>query len=117
VRAEILGADGPGQCLKCHAISGPADGPRTIAWNRSPAPQRQLHRFDHRPHVAAMPGAGSCASCHLQGDKPASSGFVPVGIEACTSCHQQGKAPDGCLTCHAYHQNHALKPRMTKDAR
>jgi len=117
VRAEILGADGPGQCLKCHAISGPADGPRTIAWNRSPAPQRQLHRFDHRPHVAAMPDAGSCASCHLQGDKPASSGFVPVGIEACTSCHQQGKAPDGCLTCHAYHQNHALKPRMTKDAR
>lgn len=116
-RAEVLGADGPGQCLKCHALSGPAEGPRSIAWKRDPAPRSQLNRFDHRPHVAAMPGSASCSSCHAEGGQPGTSGFKPIAAEACATCHRPGKVADGCLTCHAYHQNHALKPRMSTDAR
>lgn len=115
-RAEILGADGPGQCLKCHASTGPEEGPRRISWSRPAAPHDRLNRFDHRPHVTALGGESSCTSCHKPQATRTGTGLASIARESCADCHRAGLAGDNCLTCHAYHQNHALKPRMAKDA-
>ena len=116
VRAEMLGADGPGQCLKCHAMSGPADGPRRISWKQEQPARNRLHRFDHHPHLASAPGSEACVSCHRPGAGLAAAGFAPLAAGDCATCHRPGKVADTCVTCHAYHQNHAIKPRMSRNA-
>lgn len=144
VRAEFLSADGPGQCLKCHVATGKAGAPRQINWAAgAPAPRQALHLFDHRPHVTSAPsGSATCATCHkvatvadgavAVGEKPAEPrpgaqvqasaratalGLAPIARETCASCHQPGKVAQDCLTCHAYHQGHTLKPREPAHAR
>jgi hypothetical protein len=120
VKKELLAADGPGQCLKCHAISGPANGPQTVSWQvqlRSAAPQT---RFDHRPHLNLLGPEKTCTSCHQLGDGSASvvsAGLKPITLATCTECHAAGKVRDDCRTCHVYHQDHAFKKRMVQDAK
>lgn len=140
VRAEFLTADGPGQCIKCHAVARSADGSRRIEWGSSPVSARPLHRFDHRPHVHTSVNGDSCGTCHKvagpQSDLPrktpvaaagdgtarergahGETGLTPIARDTCASCHRPGAAGQSCLTCHAYHQNHAIKPRESRHVR
>ena len=135
VRDEILVADGPGQCLKCHAIEAMGTARARVGWAARAAAPRPLHRFDHRPHLGAG-GAEACAACHLpsapgdarsprqpleaaasKGAVHAPTGLVPMSRETCAACHRPEGAGEGCLSCHVYHQGHALKPRIAAHAR
>ncbi|MGA1316053.1 MAG: hypothetical protein ACO305_06000 [Rubrivivax sp.] len=136
VRDEILVADGPGQCLKCHAIEAAGSPGARIEWSAASAPPRPLQRFDHRPHLGAVGNVQVCASCHLPsavapvapgsagsavakvaGARHAASGLAPMSRETCAACHRPEGASQGCLTCHAYHQDHTLQPRIAAHAR
>ncbi|MSP46412.1 MAG: hypothetical protein EXQ83_11305 [Xanthobacteraceae bacterium] len=119
-RKELLSADGPGQCMKCHVVSGPSEGPQTVSWQvqlRSSAAQT---RFDHRPHLNLLGPEKTCTTCHQLGGGAASAatgGLKPIGLATCTECHAAGKVRDDCRTCHVYHQGHAFKKRMVQDAK
>ena len=140
VRAEFLTADGPGQCIKCHVATRAADGSRRILWEAAIAPARPLHRFDHRPHVHTAADGDGCGACHKvagsQGGMardtappaapgiatsghgpPGHAGLSPIDKETCAGCHRPAGAEQSCLTCHAYHRDHALKPREARHAR
>jgi hypothetical protein len=119
-RNELLAADGPGQCAKCHTVAGKPDGSLNVSWQvqlRNVAP---LTRFDHRPHLDLLGPEKTCTSCHQLGDGSASdvsAGLKPIALATCTECHAAGKVRDDCRTCHVYHQDHAFKKRMVQDAK
>jgi len=118
-RSELLSAsEGPGECMKCHTVSGPADGPMTINWRVQLHTDAPLTRFDHRPHLDLLGPEKTCTSCHQLGDgtgPTANVGLKPIALSTCTACHAAGKVRDDCKTCHVYHQNEALKKRMIRD--
>ena len=122
-RKELLSAsDGPGQCMKCHAVSGPPEGPQTINWNVQLRSAAAHTRFDHRPHLNLLGPEMTCTKCHQLDDGGASAagagaGLKPIVQAACTGCHAAGKVRDDCQTCHVYHQDHAFRKRMTQDAK
>ena len=117
-RKELLSPDGPGQCAKCHTVSGQPDGTLAVSWKvqfRNAAPQT---RFDHRPHLSLLGPEKTCTSCHQLGDETSEVGakLKPISLATCTECHTASKIRDDCRTCHVYHQDHALKKRMVEDA-
>lgn len=117
-RKELLAADGPGQCLKCHAAQGPAAGPLQVTWNHTLGAARPLTRFDHRAHVSLLGPEKTCTGCHKPGAGGSTAGaFQPITIETCTTCHAAGRVRADCQLCHVYHQDHALTKRMMTDAK
>lgn len=118
VRKELLSADGPGQCLKCHTTSGPAAGPVRVTWSHALGEARPFTRFDHRAHVSLLGPEKTCTTCHKLGaTAPAASAFQPIALETCTTCHAAGRVRADCQLCHVYHQDHALLKRMMPDAK
>ncbi len=121
LRSEFLSAsDGPGQCMKCHAISGASDGPRTVKWQVQLRSASLHTRFDHRPHIDLLGPEKTCNSCHQtsgNATEATSAGLKPIALGTCTACHAAGKVRDDCQTCHVYHQDHAFKKRMMQDAK
>lgn len=121
VRKEILSpSGGPGQCMKCHTTSGPAQGPLAVNWNVVLRAAEPHSRFDHHPHVDLLGPEKSCTSCHALADgtgSTAPSGLKPITLATCSSCHAPGKVRDDCQFCHVYHQDHALRKRMVSDAK
>jgi hypothetical protein len=119
-RSELLAAEGPGQCAKCHTVSGREDGTLAVSWKvqlRSAAP---LTRFDHRPHLDLLGPEKTCTSCHQlseASDTVTSAGLKPIALATCSQCHAAGQVRDDCRTCHFYHQEHAFKKRMVQDAK
>jgi hypothetical protein len=121
VRKELLSAsDGPGQCMKCHAVSGPPEGPRTVNWKVQLRSAAAHTRFDHHPHLDLLGPEKTCTNCHQfdeGGQSAAGAGLKPIVQATCTGCHAAGKVRDDCQTCHVYHQDHAFRKRMTQDAK
>jgi hypothetical protein len=119
-RSELLATEGPGQCAKCHTVSGREDGTLAVSWKvhlRSAAP---LTRFDHRPHLDLLGPEKTCTSCHQlseASDTVTSAGLKPIALATCSQCHAAGQVRDDCRTCHFYHQEHAFKKRMVQDAK
>lgn len=83
--------DDGGRCTVCHALA--LEFPPAMAWTGFRDDSR-VTRFSHRAH-----GEVACADCHTPSEKT----FAGVTKAACSGCHARGKAPDGCLTCHGYH--------------
>ena len=135
MRNQLLSAsDGPGGCIKCHAVSttSPTDGQNAAAdvmlkieWARPGATDRFYTRFAHEPHINLLgPGAG-CRACHKLDETvdygksfktwDASafvSNFKAIGIGTCTTCHAKGQVREDCQLCHLYHLEPAFKKRM-----
>jgi hypothetical protein len=120
-RKELFSAsEGPGQCLKCHALSGPPDGPLAVSWQVKLRPAAPHTRFDHRSHLDLLGPEKTCASCHAMADAttPVSGvGLKSITLATCTECHAAGKVRDDCRLCHVYHQDHAFRKRMMTDAK
>ena len=133
IRSDWLRPDGPGACIKCHAVgrtspgaSGPENGPIAIAWTPRGGAGGPHTVFDHRPHIGV---AGDCAACHTLdpgADYAASfktwdatkfiSNFKPMDTETCVSCHRAGRVGDDCQLCHRYHLEPTVKVRQTAAA-
>ncbi|MFQ5938665.1 MAG: cytochrome c3 family protein [Alphaproteobacteria bacterium] len=135
MRNQLLSvSDGPGGCIKCHAVSAtsPTDGQNTaidvmlnIEWTRPGATDRFYTRFAHKPHINLLgPGAG-CRACHKLDETvdfgksfktwDASafvSNFKAIGIATCTTCHAKGQVREDCQLCHLYHLEPAFKKGM-----
>ena len=120
-RKELLSpSDGPGQCLKCHTTSGPADGPLTVHWTVTLRSADPHTRFDHRPHLDLLGPEKTCTSCHRIAEGTAAApgaGLQPITLANCTTCHAPAKVSSDCQLCHVYHQDHALRKRMMSDAK
>jgi len=135
MRNQLLSvSDGPGGCIKCHAVSAPsptdgqnaaADVMLNIEWTRPGATDRFYTRFAHKPHITLLgPGAG-CRACHKL-DETADYGksfktwdasafvsnFKAIGIGTCTTCHAKGQVREDCQLCHLYHLEPAFKKGM-----
>jgi hypothetical protein len=118
-RTELLSAsDGPGQCMKCHTLSGSADGPQTVNWHIELRGATPLTRFDHLPHLDLLGPQKTCTSCHALADQaaPSGGGLKPITPRTCGQCHAAGMVRDDCRTCHVYHQDHGFSKAMMKDA-
>jgi hypothetical protein len=119
-RREMLSyTDGPGQCVKCHAVSGQRGGPLTISWQVQLGTAPAQTRFDHRPHLDLLGPEKTCTSCHRLADSVLSvenTGLKGIALSTCAECHAAGKVRDNCQTCHVYHQGHAFRKRMMQDA-
>ena len=127
-------SDGPGGCIKCHAVSAtsPTDGQNAapdvmlnIEWTRPRAEDRPYTRYAHKPHINLLgPGAG-CTACHKL-DETADYGksfktwdasafvssFKAIDIDTCSTCHAKGQVREDCQLCHLYHLEPAFKKGM-----
>lgn len=115
---EMVAADAPGQCAKCHSVDQGADqGSHIVNWlpRRIDPNRRDFTVFDHAPHVGAK-GDEDCRACHdmkagaevlatYKQDDPMqfAAGFEPLGRKVCATCHVEGKANAACTDCHNYH--------------
>jgi hypothetical protein len=111
--------DGPGQCMKCHAISRKADGTLAPDWQVELGSSPAQTRFNHRMHLDLLGPEKTCTSCHRLADTVISvenTGLKAITLATCAECHAAGKVRDDCQTCHVYHQGHAFRKRMMQDA-
>jgi hypothetical protein len=118
-RAELLSAsDGPGKCMKCHTVSGSADGPQTVNWHIELRGATPLTRFDHQPHLDLLGPQKTCTNCHALADQaaPSGGGLKPIALPTCGQCHAASMVRDDCQTCHVYHQDHGFSKAMMKKA-
>ncbi len=115
--AELTAPDAVGRCAKCHAVVETDDGP-DVRWYGALGGngERGLDRFSHVAHFASA-SDNACAGCHVlerttEGFTDAFGArelgrfvgsFEPLLRASCQECHHPGGAPEGCLTCHAYH--------------
>ena len=135
MRDQLLSADeGPGLCIKCHAVSAtsPTDGQNAAAeamlnieWTRPGAADRFYTRFAHKPHITLLGPEAGCRACHKLDETvdygksfktwDASafvSNFKAIGIATCTTCHAKGQVREDCQLCHLYHLEPAFKKGM-----
>ena len=119
-RREMLSyTNGPGKCMKCHAVSGERGGPLTVSWQVELGTSPAQTRFDHRPHLDLLGPEKTCTSCHRLADSVLSvenTGLKAIALGTCAECHGAGKVRDDCQTCHVYHHGHAFRKRMMQDA-
>jgi hypothetical protein len=118
-RTELLStSDGPGQCMKCHTLSGSADGPQIVNWYIELREKTPLTRFDHLPHLDLLGPQKTCTSCHELADQaaPGGGGLKPITLGTCAQCHAAGVVRDDCRTCHVYHQDQGFSKAMLKNA-
>ena len=115
---EMIAADAPGQCAKCHSIdAGIVKGSHIVNWQprRVEPDRRDFTTFDHTPHIGAK-GDEDCHACHdmkagvdvlatYKQDDPMhfAAGFESLSRKVCATCHVQGKADAACTDCHNYH--------------
>ncbi len=120
---ELLSADGPGSCVKCHSVSE-TDAVR-VEWKSAETERRALYKYSHVPHLNLLGPGSECETCHAL-DKKAdyaaafkqtdpkvfNSNFSGIAKKLCATCHQQGQVVENCLTCHKYHDQTGFKDRM-----
>ena len=124
--------EGAGACTKCHAVSqitpakakpGDAAHAKTaIEWGPFQHPERQLVKYDHKPHINLLGPGSSCTTCHKINDKADfeaayqqtdpnhfASNFQGIEKSTCAECHNEKQVRQNCLLCHAYHQGSGIK--------
>ncbi|MEE2746362.1 MAG: hypothetical protein VX617_05720 [Pseudomonadota bacterium] len=134
-------SEGPGACIKCHAISNKAyTGKSTsngvvqsettkkqlvVEWKSNPGKGNPHVKYSHKPHVNLLGPGSWCSSCHklnssakfdesfLQDDPTKfSSNFKSIDKNICSDCHAVGQVSQGCTTCHNYHIDPGFKKTM-----
>lgn len=120
---ELLNAEGPGSCVKCHSVSE-TDAVR-VEWNSAVTELRAYHKYSHAPHLNLLGPESQCETCHTlnknadyatafkQSDpKVFNSNFSKIENKVCANCHRKGQVVQRCLTCHRYHEQTGFKVRM-----
>jgi hypothetical protein len=126
---------GPGACIKCHAVNAVGGDPATLAidWRFRAAVDRPYDHYSHRAHLSLVQAGSTamastsmgCRFCHrLDEDAPYTASFDDVdpttfasnfkGIQAetCAQCHIEGEVRQDCQLCHRYHLTATFKPSM-----
>lgn len=135
--AELMDpSEGPGTCIKCHAVSKGAkqakdDKALQIEWGAVDRSKSPFFAYNHEPHLNFLKVGAYCETCHKvdpgadiskafkQFDPMiASSSFKPIKKETCAECHGRGAVAQNCLECHKYHNepviNKSMGPVATK---
>jgi hypothetical protein len=138
MRARLLSPkEGPGACIKCHAVTRDAeDGPLRIEWRYHKDEARKYQSYSHQRHFRLVDPQGikladpnqGCTTCHrldANADFQAgfkdydsatySSNFVSIKKKICVQCHTQGRVRQDCQLCHSYHKEPAFTERATKN--
>ena len=138
MRARLLSPkEGPGACIKCHAVTRDAeDGPLRIEWRYHKDEARSYQSYSHWRHLGLIDPQGvkladpnkGCTTCHrldanadfeagFKDYDPAtySSNFVSIKKETCVQCHTQGRVRQDCQLCHNYHKEPAFAKHVTRN--
>ncbi len=138
MRARLLSPkDGPGACIKCHAVTrDAADGPLRIEWRFHKDETGGHPSYSHRRHLGLVDPSGvkladpnkGCTTCHrldANADFEAgfkdydpmtySSNFFSIKKETCVQCHAQGHVRQDCRLCHNYHKEPAFTEKVTRN--
>lgn len=142
-RAELLREtllspkEGPGACIKCHAVSRDKDGgPLRIEWRYHEDQAQSYRTYSHSRHLSLVNPQGvkladpnqGCATCHkLKTDNgyatsfedfsphTFASNFNSMKKETCVQCHTQGRVRQDCQLCHNYHKEPGFTERVTRN--
>lgn len=139
LRDELIGPDeGPGSCVKCHAVKAVGEDPASeqrlgIAWRFQRDNDRPYDRYSHRAHINLVQATSAsmstvsvgCRFCHklnTEADFMASfsdydprtfqSNFQGIRIETCAQCHRKDEVRQDCQLCHRYHLEPTFTPEM-----
>jgi hypothetical protein len=116
---EVVKANaGVGRCLKCHAVTSAANGPRRIDWNYAAMPVLPHTKYSHGAHLGLL----RCEECHVLNPQAnyakqfggfvtdqGISNFKSITLPHCASCHGQNRVRADCSICHDYHRSPKLK--------
>ncbi|MGL4551479.1 MAG: hypothetical protein ACRC33_09855 [Gemmataceae bacterium] len=103
--------DGPGGCRYCHAVKRQGGGLPEVAAAAIPARWWKNATFNHEPHRMV-----SCNECHAATKSVKSSDVMISDRESCVRCHKPGGAGAGCVECHVFHDEEAMRAGRTKRA-
>lgn len=126
MRKEMLStSEGPGACVKCHALTTASGDKLQIDWSKHYARSGPQTHFLHAPHVNLLGPDATCTVCHKfdsTADYAAAfktldphqyvSNFKAMVTTTCSECHAAGKVRADCQACHTYHRDHTFKKRM-----
>lgn len=129
--------EGPGACMKCHAVhdadAGTDGPPLMVEWAFHAEDARPYHHYSHRSHLSLVQAGeaamatttAGCQVCHsldAEADFAASfddtdpttfaSNFEGIRIETCADCHAERAVRADCRLCHRYHLEATFKPDM-----
>lgn len=123
-------SEGPGACIKCHAVSQASKAAKDkkalqIEWgvvNRSKSP---FFAYNHAPHLNLLKEGAYCETCHQVNPSAdiskvfkqhdpliSASSFSPIKKELCAECHGRGAVTQTCVQCHKYHNEPAINKAM-----
>ncbi len=138
LRETLLSAkDGPGACIKCHAVSREKEaGPLRIEWRYHEEQKQSYRTYSHSRHLSLVNPQGvkladpnqGCATCHklkttngyaasFDDFNPLtfSSNFNSMKKETCVQCHTKGRVRQDCQLCHNYHKEPGFSERVTRN--
>ena len=129
--AELMDpSEGPGACIKCHAVSQVAkqakdDKALKIEWGAVDRSKSPFFAYNHEPHLNFLKVGAYCETCHKVNPGAdiskafkqfdpliASSSFKPIKKETCAECHGRGAVAQNCLECHKYHNEPAINKSL-----
>ncbi len=142
-RAEVMREyllskkDGPGACVKCHAITrDKKEGKLRIEWQYHQNENSSYQSFSHQRHLRLVDPQGvklsdpnqGCAKCHKLNADAAydssfedynpmtySSNFISIEKKTCSQCHAKGRIREDCQLCHNYHKGFDFTDRVTRN--
>jgi hypothetical protein len=129
--------EGPGACIKCHAVSRDKDsGALSIEWRYYQEKAQSYRTYSHSRHLSLVNPQGvkladpnqGCATCHkLDTDSGYAAGFddfnphtfasnfKSIKKQTCTQCHTEGRVRQNCQLCHNYHKDPGFTERVTRN--
>ncbi len=134
--------EGPGACVKCHAVSaaGTADDEDDerliVEWTFGDEDHSPFVTYSHGAHLTLLNAAGvslmdpdrGCRTCHKLNSEADygsafdsrdphhfQSNFLAINRETCAECHGQGRVRQDCQLCHDFHLDPAFKLRTASD--
>lgn len=126
--------EGPGACIKCHAVTAAGDAAAlTVDWRFRAAVDRPYDHYSHRAHLSLVQAGSTamestsmgCRFCHRLDDNAPfaasfddfdpstfAANFKGIQAETCAQCHIEGEVRQDCQLCHRYHLPATFKPSM-----
>jgi len=138
LRDTLLSAkNGPGACIKCHAVSRENEGgPLHIEWKYHKDKAQSYRTYSHTRHLSLVNPQGvkladpnqGCATCHKLNPKAEfkasfndldphtfASNFNSMKKETCVQCHTESRVRQDCQLCHNYHKEPGFTERVTRN--
>jgi len=130
LRDELISSDeGPGACIKCHAVKAIGEDPASderlgVAWRFQHDDARPHDHYSHRAHINLVQAGSAdmstvsvgCRFCHKldsgadfmasfkdHDPRTFQSNFQGIRIDTCAQCHREDEVRQDCQLCHRYH--------------